>query len=132
MLEWQTAEAAEKHAHIHTSATQKQMLLVSAASLLLMVVLLMLKGNFAPSAGFLLLWALSPLLLNWLSNPARTPASQQISVKQVAYLRSQARRTWRYFDDLVGPDTHWLPPDNSQLALRVEVARRTSPTNIGL
>jgi len=131
MLEWQTAEAAEKHAHIHTSATQKQMLLVSAASLLLMVILVV-KGNFAPSAGFLLLWAFSPLLLNWLSNPARTPASQHISVKQAAYLRSQARRTWRYFDDLVGPDTHWLPPDNSQLALRVEVARRTSPTNIGL
>jgi hypothetical protein len=36
------------------------------------------------------------------------------------------------FDDLVGPDTHWLPPDNSQLSLHVEVAQRTSPTNIGL
>ena len=49
-----------------------------------------------------------------------------------AELRQLARRTWRYFDDLVGPQSHWLPPDNSQLALRVEVARRTSPTNIGL
>ena len=27
---------------------------------------------------------------------------------------------------------NWLPPDNTQLALRVEVAQRTSPTNIGL
>ena len=27
---------------------------------------------------------------------------------------------------------NWLPPDNSQLALRIEVAQRTSPTNIGL
>ena len=27
---------------------------------------------------------------------------------------------------------NWLPPDNSQLALHVEVAPRTSPTNIGL
>ncbi|HEX2186552.1 MAG TPA: glucoamylase family protein, partial [Chloroflexota bacterium] len=43
-----------------------------------------------------------------------------------------ARQTWRYFDDLVGPQTNWLPPDNYQTALRVEVARRTSPTNIGL
>ena len=131
MLEWQTADAAEVHSHHHNNATQRQMLLVSAASLFLMLVLLA-KGSFAPSAGFLVLWALSPLVLNWLSSPARVPASQQISARQVTYLRGQARRTWRYFDDLVGPDTNWLPPDNSQLALRVEVARRTSPTNIGM
>ena len=131
MLEWQTADAAEVHSHHHNNATQKQMLLVSAASLFLMLVLLA-KGSFAPSAGFLVLWALSPLVLNWLSSPARVPASQQISARQVTYLRGQARRTWRYFDDLVGPDTNWLPPDNSQLALRVEVAHRTSPTNIGM
>jgi len=43
-----------------------------------------------------------------------------------------ARRTWRYFDDLVGPAMNWLPPDNSQLSLHIEVAPRTSPTNIGL
>ena len=43
-----------------------------------------------------------------------------------------ARRTWRYFDDLVNAAMNWLPPDNSQLALHVEVAQRTSPTNIGL
>jgi len=36
------------------------------------------------------------------------------------------------FDDLVGPAMNWLPPDNSQLALHIEVAPRTSPTNIGL
>jgi len=131
MLEWQTAEAAETHAHLHSSTTQNQMLAVSAASFLLALVLLA-RGTFAPSAGFLVLWALSPLVLKWLSNPARVPASQQISARQATYLRSQARRTWRYFDDLVGPDTNWLPPDNSQLALRVEVARRTSPTNIGM
>src|SRR6185369_16443607 len=131
MLEWQTADAAEAHAHHHRNTTQNQMLVVSAASLFL-TALILIRGAFAPSAGFLVLWALSPLLLRWFSNPARVPASQQISPRQVTYLRGQARRTWRYFDDLVGPDTNWLPPDNSQLALRVEVAHRTSPTNIGM
>jgi hypothetical protein len=48
------------------------------------------------------------------------------------FLRRIARETWRYFDDLVGPEHNWLPPDNSQEALRIEVAVRTSPTNIGL
>jgi cyclic beta-1,2-glucan synthetase len=131
MLEWQTAEAAEVHSHHHSSTTQNQMLAVSGASWFLTLVLLA-RGTFAHSSGFLLLWALSPLVLRWLSRPAPAPGSQQISAGQAAYLRRQARRTWRYFDDLVGPDTNWLPPDNSQLALRVEVACRTSPTNIGM
>jgi cyclic beta-1,2-glucan synthetase len=131
MLEWQTAEAAEVHAHHHSHRTRNQVLAISGASLLLTIAVLV-RGTFVPSSGFLVLWALSPLVLRWLSRPTRTPASQQISLAQVAYLRRQARRTWRYFDDLVGPDTNWLPPDNSQLALRVEVARRTSPTNIGM
>ena len=56
-----------------TTRPKEQMLLVSAASLFLMLVLLA-KGSFAPSAGFLVLWALSPLVLNWLSSPARVPA----------------------------------------------------------
>ena len=48
------------------------------------------------------------------------------------YLRQIARQTWRYFDDFVGPQTNWLAPDNYQERLRVEIAQRTSPTNIGM
>jgi hypothetical protein len=47
------------------------------------------------------------------------------------YLRHLSRETWRYFDDFVSAETHFLPPDNYQEKLRVEVAYRTSPTNIG-
>ena len=47
-------------------------------------------------------------------------------------LRLLARRTWLFFDTFVGPDDQWLPPDHFQEEPRGEVARRTSPTNIGL
>ena len=47
-------------------------------------------------------------------------------------LRTTARRTWRYFDEFVGPQTHWLPPDNVQETPTREIFLRTSPTNIGL
>ena len=57
---------------------------------------------------------------------------ERIEIEDQRYLRRIARETWRYFDDLVGPDHNWLPPDNSQEALRVETASRTSPTNIGM
>jgi cyclic beta-1,2-glucan synthetase len=42
------------------------------------------------------------------------------------------RKTWAYFEDLMGPDDNWLPPDNLQEEPGPKVAHRTSPTNIGL
>ena len=70
--------------------------------------------------------------MRWMGRPARSLARKELSGTETRFLRDLARETWRYFDDLVGPESNWLPPDNTQLALRVEVAQRTSPTNIGL
>ncbi len=47
-------------------------------------------------------------------------------------MRRVARRTWRFFEELVGPADHWLIPDNYQLDRQDVIAHRTSPTNIGL
>ena len=47
-------------------------------------------------------------------------------------LRKLARRTWLFYETFVGPDDHWLPPDNYQESPLSEVAHRTSPTNIGM
>jgi len=41
-------------------------------------------------------------------------------------------KTWSFFETFVGPDDHWLPPDNYQENPVPTVAHRTSPTNIGL
>jgi cyclic beta-1,2-glucan synthetase len=100
-------------------------------SVLLMLVL-HAEHAFAPTSIFLALWVISPALMRWLGHPIPVPKHERISVEDKHFLRRLARRTWRYFDDLVNDGTNWLPPDNSQLALRVEVAQRTSPTNIGL
>ena len=48
------------------------------------------------------------------------------------FLRTIARRTWRYFSDFVNEGTSWLPPDNYQVSYQNQLAMRTSPTNIGL
>ena len=128
MLEWETAESVSL-AHRHLSATLRQLIIVAACALALLP-LVYLRGAMIPAIGFIILWIASPGLLLWL-NQAGT-VRRRLHPKDLAYLRLHARRTWRYFDDLVGAEHNWLPPDNSQLALRVEVARRTSPTNIGL
>ena len=130
LLEWQTADSATR-ADLHFSSTMRHMLVVCGSSFLLMIVM-RVEGAFAHSAVFLALWALSPVFMQWLSHPVRDLRRQRFQLANSAFLRNLARRTWRYFDDLVGPPMNWLPPDNSQLALHIEVAPRTSPTNIGL
>ncbi|KQP08869.1 GH36-type glycosyl hydrolase domain-containing protein [Pseudorhodoferax sp. Leaf265] len=77
------------------------------------------------------LWACAPLLAWWGSRvptgpaPALTPAER-------AYADTLARDTWRFFEQVVGPDDHHLPPDNLQIDPQPVLAHRTSPTNIGM
>jgi cyclic beta-1,2-glucan glucanotransferase len=127
LLEWQTAEAAGLDAHRHLSSTMQQMIGISGFSMLMMIVLHG-RGALGPTFLFLVLWASSPVLMWWLNRSA--PLSQR-EKPDTLFLRRLARRTWRFFDDLVNDESNWLPPDNTQMALRVEVAQRTSPTNIG-
>ena len=47
-------------------------------------------------------------------------------------LRRVARRTWRFFEELLAPADNWLIPDNYQENRADVIAHRTSPTNIGL
>lgn len=82
-------------------------------------------------APLLLMWLLSPVIGWWISTPLghQTP---NLNVKQLAFLRRSARRTWRYFSEFVGPNDNWLPPDNFQEYPVAIIATRTSPTNIGM
>ncbi|NDP48521.1 MAG: cyclic beta 1-2 glucan synthetase, partial [Sulfuriferula multivorans] len=82
-------------------------------------------------APVLLLWLVSPVVGWWISLPIVTPAPD-LTGDQRAFLRTSARRTWRYFADFVGPEDNWLPPDNFQEYPSPAIASRTSPTNIGM
>ncbi len=77
-------------------------------------------------------WMISPLLVRFMDTSTERLPDRALTERDRQMLREIARRTWRYFDDFVSPQSNWLPPDNFQEALKVEVAMRTSPTNIGL
>ncbi len=87
--------------------------------------------GLAAAGPILLLWAASPAIAWWISRPL-TRRSAKLTVDQTRFLRQLARKTWAYFETYVGPDDHWLPPDNVQDQPAVKVAHRTSPTNMGL
>jgi cyclic beta-1,2-glucan synthetase len=131
LLQWQTAESTGAQVHRHAGVIFRQLLVIAGLSVLLMVVL-HAEHAFAPTSVFLALWVVSPALMRWLGRRDPLLKRDQIDIQDKHFLRRLGRRTWRYFDDLVNAGTNWLPPDNSQLALHVEVAQRTSPTNIGL
>jgi cyclic beta-1,2-glucan synthetase len=85
----------------------------------------------AAAGPILALWFASPAVAWWISRPlARRRAA--LSADQVLFLRKLSRRTWAFFETFVGPEDHWLPPDNYQEYRVAAVAHRTSPTNMGL
>ncbi len=47
-------------------------------------------------------------------------------------LIEEAEKYWAFFTDYVTEEEHFLPPDNVQYTPVYRVARRTSPTNIGM
>ncbi|MCD9031114.1 cyclic beta 1-2 glucan synthetase [Luteimonas sp. Y-2-2-4F] len=86
---------------------------------------------FWVAAPWLALWLAAPLLMTWLGRPPRAERAR-LSADDTAFLGRLARRTWAFFEVHVRAEDHWLPPDNLQEHPAEALARRTSPTNIGL
>jgi cyclic beta-1,2-glucan synthetase len=138
LLEWETAAAAAARAAFKPGAGGRRVfvaeMVASPATAALLVPLVLSSGR--PGAAsvafpFLALWALAPLIAHWLSQPVRL-RRLDLDHGERAYLRQVARKTWRWFETFVGPDDHWLPPDNYQEEPGPVVAHRTSPTNVGM
>ena len=88
-------------------------------------------AGLAAAMPVLLLWFAAPVITWHISRPLTT-RHERLTADQVRFLRGVARRTWGFFDTCVGPDDHWLPPDNFQESPAAGLAHRTSPTNMGL
>ena len=83
------------------------------------------------AAPLLLLWFASPGIAWWIGLPIARPKAKLRS-DQTVFLQKLSRKTWAFFETFVGPEEHWLPPDNYQEHPAPAVAHRTSPTNMGL
>jgi cyclic beta-1,2-glucan synthetase len=88
-------------------------------------------ASLAAAGSVLGLWFVSPAIAWWVSRPlARRDAA--LTADQTLFLRKVSRKIWAFFETFVGPEDHWLPPDNYQEPPVPVVAHRTSPTNMGL
>ena len=77
------------------------------------------------------LWVASPAVAWWISR-ALSRRRTRLTNDQTIFLRKISRKTWAFFETFVGPEDHWLPPDNYQEHPVAGVAHSTSPTNMGL
>jgi len=132
LLAWRSSSEVEKGGRNDRRVPWRKMLSGPAVAVLVAIVV----GSDRPAvlmtaAPLLILWVLSPVLAWWVSRP-RTDTVFAPGEADQLFLRALARRTWSFFDTFVGPDDHWLPPDNVQMVPERVVARRTSPTNMGL
>ncbi|HEY9541672.1 MAG TPA: glucoamylase family protein, partial [Luteimonas sp.] len=132
MLQWSPSSEVEKTLGSGLAAALRSMWFGPALSLATAFALMRLHPASLPVAAPLLaLWLLSPWLAWWTGLPRERRASA-LSASQLGFLGRLSRRTWAFFEDFVTDADHWLPPDNIQEHPSLLVARRTSPTNVGL
>jgi len=132
LLEWQTSSDSERIHSASLAGSYGSMWAAPAAALVTGTLLAITQ----PAQSF---WAL-PILAAWLAAPwiawriSRPIESEppDLTAGQLAFLRSTARKTWRFFENFVTEQENWLPPDNFQDVPAPTIASRTSPTNMGL
>jgi cyclic beta-1,2-glucan synthetase len=134
LLEWTSAQATHRSVQAKVPLFLLSLGLASFFSVVVgWAVSFFSPENFRMAFPWLTLWFLSPMI-GWLLNrrPERIQQQFLLPAEDRQFIRSVARRTWRYFSDFVDQDTSWLPPDNYQVSYHNKLALRTSPTNIGL
>jgi len=151
LLEWQTASDAENDVRTGLAGTFLAMwpapvisataaALIAAAAFPTVTEALPISWGlpeFSDPAALAIIWAIlagwfiSPAVV-WLLGRPTSRRAMKITEDQKRFLRVITRRTWAFFEHFVGPEHHWLPPDNFQEKPAVGLANRTSPTNMGM
>ena len=132
LLQWKPSSQNHHGDHNEPLSTLRTMWFSPLLAIAVAVMLLVIRPHSLVSAApVLLLWLLAPAIAWKISRPVRRHIAA-MDTQQRAFLHRLSRKTWGFFETYVGPENNWLPPDNVQEAPVAVIARRTSPTNIGL
>ncbi|MGE3456890.1 MAG: glucoamylase family protein, partial [Kofleriaceae bacterium] len=132
LLEWKTAADAQRALRTSFAGTHASLWIAPATAAAIGIAIAAHRPERLWVAGpVLALWMLAPALVWWLGHPVDEPRAD-LKPNDRAFLRSLARRTWRFFETYVTAESNDLAPDNVQEDPPVGIAHRTSPTNIGL
>ena len=132
LLEWNPSNILGRNSRLNLHRAYRTMWISPFIVLFTLIYFLSTK-QYVPIVSFpiLFLWAASPVITWWISLPLERRKAR-LTITQKLFLRDLSRRTWSFFETFVGPEDHWLPPDNYEENPVAVVAHRTSPTNMGL
>ncbi|WP_448090082.1 GH36-type glycosyl hydrolase domain-containing protein [Pseudomonas azerbaijanoccidentalis] len=131
LLQWQPSREVERSTENRLSGLYRQMWIEPVSALVSLALLADHPQTLAIASPLLLSWFAGPWIA-WRLSSAPKQSVFEPSAEQLRFLRLLARKTWAFFDQYVGPEDHWLPPDNVQEEPRPAIAHRTSPTNMGM
>lgn len=135
LLEWTTAEEAEKSAKNDLKSYYISMIANVILGILALITIIYIQGTIERIfIGILGIWWLITPSISWyISKPEKTKtAIEKMTSQEKEYILEVGKRTWQYFKDNLNEKGNYLPPDNYQENRNDKVAYRTSPTNIGL
>ena len=131
LLEWLTAEQAEKQA-ITSRRQYYKVMYINVVIGLIMLIFSMYGNFFQIVLGFLLglLWIIGPALACYISKPIENGSKlEKLETLEQEHLIEIARKTWGFFHDFLNKQNNFLIPDNYEEARKNKIAPRTSPTN---
>ena len=132
LLEWNPSGDADRFSRSDLTGSVRTMWIAPVLAGAATITLVLWRPAALTAAGpVLTLWFASPAIAWWISRPSVRRGSR-LTADQTLFLRKLSRKTWAFFETFVGPEDHWLPPDNFQEHPSAVVAHRTSPTNMGL
>lgn len=124
LLEWVTAEDAEKNSKTDLASHFSQM----KTNVIIGILFLFFENPLAIILG--ILWILAPIIAWYIS--LETYEEKPIKQEQKEYLNDIGKLTWEFFKDHITKENHYLMIDNYQEDRKNKIVDRTSSTNIGL
>ena len=117
MLRWTTsAQAAQLFEETDANVTWRRMVFSPVLAIVLVIVITLLRpAALVWAAPLLIAWFLSPGIAIWVSRPQPNHI-EELDIDQRQELHRLARRTWLFFEQFIGPEDQWLPPDHFQEA----------------
>ncbi len=129
LLEWETAAEAEAESPSKATADIYLEWTPWIAAALAALVWFVRPDALGAAAPVLALWIASRAFSAWL-NRAPHKMTSTLAAEDREWLRSEAEKIFRYFNDWCSPTTAWFIPDS--VCEDGDADLRVSPTNIGL
>ncbi len=135
LLQWTTAEDAEKNAKTDYISYYKSMIINIVLGVLGLFALFLVKSYAITLIlyAICIIWIIAPGLACYISKEEIKKAKvKELSNDEIKYVLEIGKKTWDYFETYINKENNYLPPDNYQEDRTNKAVNRTSSTNIGL